>query len=144
MPQLSNPKHEIFAREIAKGKTGDQAYVIAGYKENRKNASRLRRNEDILRRIAELQERAAAKAEKTLSDILDDLERLAEKAEGENTSAGFNVARGCKMDYAKLRGWNIDRKEVGQPGDFANMSDADLKEFVLAESETLVAKKGLH
>ncbi len=30
MPALSNPRHEMFARELAKGKTADEAYEAAG------------------------------------------------------------------------------------------------------------------
>ena len=54
MPALTNPKYERYAQELAKGKTADDAYAVAGYKQNRKNASRLKANEDILGRIAEL------------------------------------------------------------------------------------------
>jgi phage terminase small subunit len=35
MPVLSNPKHERFAQELAKGKTADEAYQLAGCKPNR-------------------------------------------------------------------------------------------------------------
>ena len=31
MPLLDNPKHEIFAQELAKGTTADEAYARAGY-----------------------------------------------------------------------------------------------------------------
>ena len=42
MPTLRNPRHERFAQELATGKTADAAYVLAGYKENRSNAARLK------------------------------------------------------------------------------------------------------
>ena len=32
MPLLDNPKHEIFAQELAKGTSQKEAYVSAGYK----------------------------------------------------------------------------------------------------------------
>jgi phage terminase small subunit len=41
MPVLSNSKHELFAQELAKGKTADAAYVSAGYSPNRGNATTL-------------------------------------------------------------------------------------------------------
>ena len=32
MPALTNPKHERFAQELAKGKPAYEAYVLAGHK----------------------------------------------------------------------------------------------------------------
>lgn len=73
MPVLKNAKHELFCQGVAKGKTSDQAYVIAGYHENRNNASRLRANETISKRIEELLNAAADKAgvsiERTLREF---------------------------------------------------------------------------
>lgn len=76
MPALSNTRHEAFAQAIAKGETGDHAYVSAGYKPSRKNASRLRSNEDIQRRVAELTERAATRAEIDITRTLQELVRI--------------------------------------------------------------------
>ena len=61
MPALTNAKHERFAQELAKGKTADDAYVEAGYKPSRANASTLRTKQNISARVAELLERAAAR-----------------------------------------------------------------------------------
>ena len=55
MPTLRNSRHERFAQELATGKTGDAAYVLAGYKENRSNAARLGADRDIQARVAEIQ-----------------------------------------------------------------------------------------
>jgi len=54
MTALTNPRHERFAQELAKGKTASEAYVTAGYKESRANASTLRQNQNILDRVSEL------------------------------------------------------------------------------------------
>lgn len=54
MPVLKNPKHELFAQELAKGTTAEKAYEAAGYKANRGNAVKLKQNESILRRVPEL------------------------------------------------------------------------------------------
>jgi phage terminase small subunit len=63
MPALSNPKHERFARELAQGKSQIEAYELAGYKPNYEHASRLVRNGKVQVRLAELQERAAKRAD---------------------------------------------------------------------------------
>ena len=55
MPVLSNARHEAFAQALAKGKSADAAYEMAGFKANRGNATRLKANESIQKRVAELQ-----------------------------------------------------------------------------------------
>ena len=47
MPVLRNPRWEAYAQELAKGKPARQAYVLAGYKKNDGNASRLKSNEKL-------------------------------------------------------------------------------------------------
>lgn len=76
MPVLKNPRHEAFAQQLAKGKTADEAYVLAGYKKNRKNASRLKTNEDIQARIEDILRRSAKKAEIQLADVIAEMAKL--------------------------------------------------------------------
>ena len=73
MSVLSNPRHERFAQERAKGQTVDAAYVEAGFKANRGNAARLNANESIQRRIAELQRGGAVRAEVTVERVVREL-----------------------------------------------------------------------
>ena len=60
MPVLANPRHERFAQALHDGKTADEAYIIAGFQKNRHNASRLKTNETIRKRVDELLEEKAA------------------------------------------------------------------------------------
>jgi len=76
MPVLKNPRHELFAQELATGKTADDAYASAGFKPNRGNAARLNANESIQKRVAEILERGAAKAETSVAHVLSELTRL--------------------------------------------------------------------
>jgi phage terminase small subunit len=73
MPALDNPKHERFAQELAKGKTADEAYEIAGYKPDRGNASRLTANDNIKARVDEILERAATRVEINKAWVLERL-----------------------------------------------------------------------
>lgn len=57
---LTNPRHEAFAQTLSRGKTADEAYATAGFKANRDNAARLKANDSILKRVAELQQQLAA------------------------------------------------------------------------------------
>ncbi len=76
MPLLKNAKHERFAQAIARGETADAAYVLAGYQESRKNASRLRTNEDIERRVAEVLAAAAERSGVTVERIVRELAKI--------------------------------------------------------------------
>jgi hypothetical protein len=71
MPQLLNARHEQFAQALARGGTGTQAYLSAGYcpKGARQNASRLRKQPDVCVRVEELTANiAAAQRERWISD----------------------------------------------------------------------------
>jgi phage terminase small subunit len=78
MPVLPNPRHESFAQALAKGKSAAEAYVAAGYKDNRSAASRLSTNVNVAARVAVLSERIAEKAEWTAADRLRMLADIAE------------------------------------------------------------------
>jgi phage terminase small subunit len=76
MPVLANAKHELFAQELAKGKTADEAYVLAGFKANRGNAATLKAKQSILDRVNEILERAAVRAEITVARVLEELGKI--------------------------------------------------------------------
>ncbi len=67
MQMLTNARHERFAQSLAKGMSADAAHTAAGYKPSRGNASRLRANESIVERVAELQGSTA----KQITDVRD-------------------------------------------------------------------------
>jgi hypothetical protein len=91
---LKNTRHEAFAQALAKGSTVDAAYTEAGYKPNRKNASRLKTNEGIQKRVADLQACIAGETIKAaaLTDA-DFIARLIREADhyGEGSSHGARV-----------------------------------------------------
>jgi hypothetical protein len=78
---LTNPRHELFAQELAKGKSATEAYAGAGYKPCRQNAARLTTNDDIRARLAEIQAQAAKKSEVTVQSLLDELEHARARAD---------------------------------------------------------------
>lgn len=70
MPALSNPKHERFAQELAKGKSAEESYALAGFSPNRGNASVLKHKQNILDRVSEiLEERESIHAQATAEAI---------------------------------------------------------------------------
>ena len=76
MPILSNPKWELYAQELAKGSTADAAYRAAGYAPNPGNATRLKLNEAIVKRIEEILSQAAEKAGVTVERIVNELAKI--------------------------------------------------------------------
>jgi phage terminase small subunit len=80
MPVLGDQRQELFAQEIAKGKTGEAALVAAGYKPNRSAASRLLTDVNVSARVRELKEAAAEKAVLTQSWVIERLMKNAERS----------------------------------------------------------------
>lgn len=108
MPVLKNARHEKFAQALAKGMNATEAYATAGYKGDRTAASRLSTNVNVAQRVAELQGRAAKKAEVTLESLLTELEEARVIALAEKQSS---AAVSATMGKAKLTGLLIEKRE---------------------------------
>jgi hypothetical protein len=115
MPVLLNSRHERFAQALYKGLPAHGAYREAGYSANRGNAVRLKTNESVQKRLAELQGMAAADADVTVDTLVRELEsaRVVAMAKG-----NLSAAVGAIIGKAKLLGLLVERKEKGAPGDF--------------------------
>jgi len=123
MPALTNPKHERFAQELAKGKTQAEAYQAAGYAPSEPNASRLTSNDKVAARVAEIQERAAVRAEISVASITERLLAIAKKGEGKDDAPMLSVARASLMDAAKLNGLIVD-KSIAATSTLEDMLDS--------------------
>ena len=122
MPVLRNQRHECFAQEIVKGKTATEVMAQLGYSDPR-NSTQLKKNPEIQRRIAELQAGGAERAEVTLASLLAELEVARQLA---LTKGQASAAVQATMGKAKLAGLIVDRREVGSPGEFDHLTDAEL------------------
>jgi phage terminase small subunit len=87
MPALKNPKHELFAKYIFDGMNQGDAFEKAGYSRHDASASRLRKNANIDKRIAELQQIEAVAAGLSKSWVIANLIEIAVKQKDENPSA---------------------------------------------------------
>ena len=86
------------------------AYVLAGYRANRSNAARLSANQDIERRVGEIQSQGAERAAITVETLIAEAEAARSKAMGEK--GGANAAVAAVVEKAKLAGqW---REKVAQ------------------------------
>ena len=135
MPALKNQRWEIFAQELAKGKTSDEAYQAAGYAENSGNAARLKGNERILARMNEIQSKAAKRVEVTVESLISECEEVQNLA----IQAGqLNAAMAAIKEKGVLSGKRIERSERGQPNefDFLNGMNADeLRSFFIEQAQ---------
>jgi hypothetical protein len=139
MPPLENPRWERFAQELAKGKRAHEAYVLAGYKENAGNATRLKLNEKIIARVQGLLGRSAARAEVTVASILSELEE-ARKLAAEINQPSAAVA--ATLGKAKVAGLIVDRKEVGHEHKIVALSPEEVR-MKLIESRKRLLEAGV-
>jgi hypothetical protein len=130
MPALTNQRHEAFANHIAtRAKTRisqAEAYMRSGYKAQRKGAEalgcRLLKNIKVQRRIAEISAPAVRKSRITMEKVLMDAE--AARLLAMDTKQPSAAIAATQLT-AKLVGLLVDRKEAGQPGDFAGLTSRD-------------------
>lgn len=117
MPALTNPKHELFAQELAKGRTQIEAHEAAGYKPHRGNASALAQDKNILERVSEIQSeraemdrQATEKAAEALSiDKKWVMSRLIENATRAAASEDYSPSNKALELLGKELGMFIDR-----------------------------------
>jgi hypothetical protein len=128
---LGNPKHEIFAQQIAAGVRPADAYVRAGFEPSRANFHRLAKKPKVAQRIAELiadRERLVAAARMQPAQIL---QTLRERAQVECVADFFEV-EGDALHVRDLREVPVEcatafirlaRVGFGLPADFETVPE---------------------
>jgi phage terminase small subunit len=109
MGTLANPRHERFVQALFEGETADAAYAKAGYKPNDGNCIRLKGNERVQTRLAELQAQAAKKSEVTVQSLLAELETARERAD---SAEQFSASVRAIEAKAKISGVMVEKIEV--------------------------------
>ncbi len=135
MPVLPNSKHERFAYGLSKGWTAGDAYEKAGYKRNDGNASRLKGNEKIKARVAEIQGLSIEMFvidRKWILDELVDTYKCAKAAE-QNSAANQSL----KLLGMEIANMFVERKEIGPAGAFDRMTKQELAEYIEREAAQL-------
>lgn len=159
VPVLPNSRHERFAQELAAGNTADKAYELAGFKQNRGNAASLKAKEHIATRVESILndraqavsgatekaiEKLALTKEWVISRLMENAERALQKVpvmddEGRVTEYKYDGAtanRALEL-LGKHLGILIDRKEIGEPGDFDALGDDDLAKAIREKAAAL-------
>ena len=132
MPVLDNPKWELAAQEVAKGKTQVEAIKTAGYAPHDSNAARLIGNDRVKLRIRELQEQAAMSISITLEGQIAKLEALLEQSTTLKQCSAAIAAIREQNELAGLRVQKIEHKSVDQ---FDSMTDEELREYVYGDKD---------
>lgn len=131
---LRNPRYEIYAQGRASGLSGSEAYQKAGF-QGRTGYTTLERRTEIARRIKEILESGATRAELSRRDILDRIFadwELARKL-GQVPAA----LKAAELMGKELHRMFVERKEVGGPGDFDNKSEDELREMITKDIKDL-------
>ena len=130
MPIISNPRHERFAQGLAEGKSASAAYEDAGFRPNNGNAVRLKGNESIRARVAELQEQGAERAAVTLEGLISQASDIQAKA---IAKGHYSAAISALTVKAKLSGHWLDRAENKTNNVVYHISDRPMTQEEWAE-----------
>jgi hypothetical protein len=125
VPVLKNARHERYAQGLAKGISASKAYVAAGFKKNDGNAVRLKGNEKVAARVAELQSRAAEKTVVTAADIARQLDEDRAFARKQKQSA---AAVSATMGKAKVLGLIFEQHRFSL--DFTKLTDEEAEQLL--------------
>lgn len=161
--QLKRPQQEALAQGIFAGKTQIQAYMDAGFKgKSTAAATKATQHADVQVRIAELV-RERHDAQRQVNDrmleqesitkhyLVSRLKFLADSsirgtkvtydkqgnATYQRTAQDGTVAHSCLRTLAQMGGHLVDRVEVGQPGDFARLSNEELEKELILVGESI-------
>jgi hypothetical protein len=126
MPILSNARQEKFARALAEGKSATEAYEIAGYTPNDGNAARMKGNDRVRERIAELQGQGAERSVVTLESLIAEAGDIQARA---LANGHYSAAVSALTVKAKLSGHWVDRTDNKTSNGIYAISDEPLTDL---------------
>ncbi len=122
MPALTNVRRELFCQLVKRGIPPYRAYPLAGYSAAPSSPYRMLEDARVKRRLAELTRHIAVKTLVTVESVTRELDAV---TVGATAAEQFGAARAAIETKAKLHGLLVERKETGQPGDFAALASRD-------------------
>jgi phage terminase small subunit len=161
MPALAKVKYEVFAQEIAKGRSAADAYVIAGYRPSAQNAGNLRNKKEILLRVKELMDerdqiygQSTAKAIESaaltktwvITHLMENaltclgkqtVKVVVDGAEIETYDRNPNAANRALELLGRELNMFVERVEHGSAGEFARMTEDELSQDLLNQAGKL-------
>lgn len=133
MPVLKNARHEAFAHELAKGKTADEAYKLAGFKPNRGNAATLKQKQSISKRVDELLEWEQTVERKATEKAIDKLAITKERVLAELAKIGFADIRKA----IKWQGTLVTEEDNPEGGDVLVIKNVVTNNVQLVSSDDI-------
>lgn len=124
MPILQNSRHEKFAQLVASGKSGQSAYVEAGYAVQgaAQSSYTLLRKPDVADRIDELKQRTEAKADITRGEIIQILAAYARNDYDVGATYTHDVRLKAIAQLTKMTGWDApDKVELGASNELTEL-----------------------
>jgi len=122
-------KQERFCQEIVKGIPQNEAYLKCynvGATTKRatvyRRAAEMFENGKIRARVEELRKPVIEKAQRTLQNILEDIERIKLANIGEDD----RIALDCLKHEAKLRGFEINKSDITSKGETITMPSIEI------------------
>jgi phage terminase small subunit len=128
-------RHERFVQALIRGSSQCDAYLAAGYNATSSSAAyahaaRLVRNGKVRARLNELQSKEEIKSLLTMEQHMEELRALREiaKANGQLSAA---------IRAEELRGFYVDQVQHRDAHGFEQMTDEQLREYVIREAGAL-------
>jgi hypothetical protein len=162
MPALKDPRWEKACQLRANGDDFIAAYAGSGFGRKTANATRFFKRDDIRARVREIQEEGFQKERKVVeiatkkagleeSWIIERAKYVVElalrgnpirDANGQPTGqfdgkTNLRAATDALRLCSDFKGMRIQRHEIGQPGDFARMTDDELDDSLLQTAQAL-------
>lgn len=119
--------------------TAPAAYINAGYKSDKQTvvdaaSSRLFKNVKIKARLREFTEAAAMRVVVTRASLIQECEEIRALAVKDGQ---YSAAIAAVKEKGVLSGERVERTEFGRPGEFADMSDKELRQALIEENKRL-------
>lgn len=168
--QLDNGKHEHFCQLVANGESATKAYVLAGYSEQgaAASASRLLKNAQICERLAFLRslkeeqhaesvkaamDKAGLSKEWIIAQLMENVSMAKQAIPVLDRKGDFTGEYQQNLPAANKAlellgseiGMFIRKAEVGKPGEFQELTDAELdRQAIELEKELGIARGAVH
>lgn len=127
MPALKNDRRELFCQYLLQGKAAagaEGAYVLAGFKRNDQNASRLRRESAVAERLRELREALAGTTLVNVESLSLELDEARMIAIQDRNPAAAVAAINAK---AKLHGLDVSHVKHDHTHRYEQMTNEELE-----------------
>src|SRR5262249_50139213 len=106
---------------------------------SRANASHLLDNPDVIERLQQITTKRVVATAVTAERLIEQNQKVFDAA---FEAKQYSAAVGANKEIGVLAGLRVERSEIGGPGEFDHVSDAELDCFIVEEFAQLFGPKG--